>query len=455
MSTALKGSASGPPIVVVYLDHTAKWSGGEIALLRTLEALDRRRVQPIVLLGEEGPFAEKVRALKIETEVLPLDGRAREVRKDSLGAGALLRHAGSAVAFLGYAGKVAAFARQKGASVLHCNSLKSDIYGAIAGRQAGVPVVWHVRDHIDPTYLPGAAVKGFRALAKRLPSYVITNSDSTTAKLFPTGAGKQRCRVAYDGLADWELTSPEPVVTGKWKNDPPRIGIIGRIVEWKGQHIFLEAARKLTEAGHNATFVVIGGPLFGEQDFERTLKEQAAPLGDRVEFLGFRRDVPELLRSLDIMVHASTTPEPFGQVVIEGMAEGLPVIGSNGGGVREIITDGVNGLLTPMGDADALAEAIRNLLQNPIQAQTMGIVGWKHIRKNFTAERNARTIEAVYDDMTNSAGSPSRRVAPPRQRVFSSSAPDTQNKSDNPPAESVRRFTDLTERTRGSVSKCA
>jgi glycosyltransferase involved in cell wall biosynthesis len=402
--------------VVVYLDHTAKWSGGEIALLRTLEALDRSHVTPVVLLAEDGPFAERVRALGIETEILAISEKAREVRKDSLGASALLRHAGSALAFLSYAGKVGAFAKRCGASVLHCNSLKADIYGAIAGKRVGIPVVWHIRDHIDPSYLPGPAVKVLRSMAKSVPAYVVTNSQSTTDKLFPEGTGKQRCRVAHDGLAAWELEAPEPAVTGAWKSDPPRIGILGRLVEWKGQHVFLEAARKLTAAGHKAQFVLIGAALFGEDEYADNLKKLAGPLGSQVEFLGFRRDIPELLRSLDILVHASITPEPFGQVVIEGMAEGLPVVGSDGGGVREILTDKVTGRLTPMGDSDALAHVLGELLADPAAAQTLGRAGWQHVRENFTAARNARTLEAVYDEMwaktSGRAADQSRSAAP-------------------------------------------
>lgn len=402
MSLNKDGRAAEPP-VVVFLDHTAKWSGGEIALLRTLEALNRGRVTPVVLLGEDGPLAERTRALGIETEVMPLAGNAREVRKDTLGGGALVRHAGAAMAFLSYARQVAGYARKRGAAVLHCNSLKADIYGAVAGRLSGVPVVWHVRDHIDPTYLPGPAVRLFRSLAKRVPSYVITNSDSTLAKLFPGGAQGQRVRAAHDGLADRELTAPEPEVTGRWKSDPPRIGMIGRFVAWKGQHIFLEAAQKLVAGGQEAKFVLIGAALFGEAEYSESLKELAKPLGDRVEFTGFRNDVPELLRSLDILVHASTTPEPFGQVVIEGMAEGLPVVASDGGGVREIITQGQNGVLTPMGDASALTAALTTLLQNPEHAQALGCAGWRHVRENFTAARNARAVEAVYDDIQRGA----------------------------------------------------
>jgi glycosyltransferase involved in cell wall biosynthesis len=405
------------PRTVVYLDHTAKWSGGEIALLRTLEALDRERVTPVVVLAEEGPFAERLREARIETHVLPLSGNAREVRKDTLGGVALLRHAGSGAAFLGYAITVARFAKQRRAFALHCNSLKADLYGALAGRIAGIPVIWHIRDHIDPSYLPAPAVRLLRSLARTAPTFVIAISESVLEKLFPDPQDRQRqlarrVRVIHDGLAERELTTPPPPVSSQWKNTPPRVGIVGRFVAWKGQHIFLQAAQHLQisrKPGDNGTvpasitpdavFVLVGKPMFGEDEYEAELRSMAAPLGDTVQFLGFRSDVPAVLRELDIFVHASVTPEPFGQVVIEAMAEGVPVIASDGGGVREIIETGVSGLRTPMGDASALAEAIRSLLVDPERAGRLARTAHQRVREHFTASQNARKIEAVYDDL--------------------------------------------------------
>ena len=399
--------AANTPRTVVYLDHTAKWSGGEIALLRTLTALDRSKVHPILLLSEEGPFHARLQEAGIESHVLPLSERVREIRKDSLGTRAIVGHVGTLVGLLRYAQCVAHFAREQNAVLLHCNSLKSDFYGALAGRLARLPVVWHVRDHIDPTYLPGPAVRLFRALARRVPAGVLTNSESTTGKLFPYGvpAGKRSplVRTVYDGLMNSELTTPPPPANTEFRHDPPRVGMVGRIVAWKGQHVFLDAARRLTEQGQKAQYVIVGAPLFGEQDYEAELHRQAETVGARVEFLGFQSDIPHILRNLDILVHASTSPEPFGQVVIEGMAEGVPVVASDGGGVREIAegqeTDAPVALLTPMGDANALADAVGDLLRDPVRARAMGHAGWERVRERFTAARSARGVEAFYDEL--------------------------------------------------------
>jgi len=410
------------PSRVLYLDHTAKLSGGEIALLRLLEATDRAQVYPIVLLAEEGPIAARLREAGVETHVLPLSGRVRDIRKDTLGLSAL-RHAATIIPFLSYAVRVARFARQHSVQILHANSLKADLYGALAGWLARLPVVWHVRDHIDPSYLPAPAVYAFRFLAQHVPAYVITNSQSTLDRLFlsagrpsavvpsgldlPGGLDLRRA-VIHDGLAEQDLAqqdivSPDARLEPAWAS-PVRIGIVGRLAPWKGQHVFLEAAARLQAAGHDARFVIVGAPLFGEDGYEAELRRQAAAEGltGQVTFLGFRSDVAAVLGELDILVHASTTPEPFGQVVIEGMAESLPVVATDGGGVREIITHAENGLLVPMGDAGALASALERLLQDPALARRLGSAGYRHVRQHFTAHQSARRVEKVYSDILSS-----------------------------------------------------
>ena len=99
------------------------------------------------------------------------------------------------------------------------------------------------------------------------------------------------------------------------------------------------------------------------------------------------------------LVHASISPEPFGQVVIEGMIESIPVIGTDGGGVREIIQHGETGILVPMGDAGALVRELKGLLEDPEKARTLGAAGRTHVVENFTVEQTARKVEAVYEEI--------------------------------------------------------
>ena len=365
---------------VLYLDHTAKWSGGEIALYRTLSALDTSVIDPVILLPMPGEFADRLRAIGFKTEIDPIDEKVLEIRKDSLGKRSL-RDIGVVSSYIRYSLKIAKQIKERKIDLIHCNSLKSDFYGAVSGKIARVPVVWHVRDYIDSSYLPAKVAIVFRKLAQSVPDGVITNSKSTERSLFPIGAGRQLSRVVYDGLMESELQSPCPAPFQQWRQPRPKIGLLGRIVAWKGQHIFIDAAKELTKRGIEAQYQIIGAPLFGEADYEAAIKKQAESLGSRMEFLGFRSDVPTLLRQLDILAHCSISPEPFGQVVVEGMAEGLPVVASDGGGVKEIIEQGLHGIRTPMGDAVALADALQDLLQNPERASALGCAAHARVRE--------------------------------------------------------------------------
>lgn len=388
------------PIRVLYLDHTAQLSGGELALARLLGALDRARVEPIVALAEEGPLRELLARESIDTRVLPLAAGVRDVRKGSLGATGLIRQLRWLRSLWRYAGRISELVRECRADLIYTNSLKSDFYGALAARLAGVPVVWHVRDRIDEDYLPRMAVLLVRALAHHVPVCVIANSASTLATLRLQSV--KRTAVIASGLSREFIERCRFV---RRPNFVPQVGIIGRIAAWKGQDVFLEAAALLLRRGVGAHFLIAGSPMFGEEAAEQELRRQAARLGiqDEVEFLGFS-DVPTVLRSLDVLVHASKTAEPFGQVIVEGMAAEVPVIATNGGGAREIIEDGRTGVLVPPGDAPALAAALGDLLSQPERARRLAAAGRAHVLEHFTIEQSARRSETLYEELLGAPG---------------------------------------------------
>jgi glycosyltransferase involved in cell wall biosynthesis len=177
--------------------------------------------------------------------------------------------------------------------------------------------------------------------------------------------------------------------------------MVGRIAEWKGQHIFLRAASIVLEKHRDVVFQVVGAPLFGEEEYEQSLFKLSQELGidNSVEFLGFREDVPQIVGSCDILVHASIIGEPFGQVVVEGMALGKPVVATNGGALPEIVVQGETGLLVGMGNVEEMADAIEQLLANRPKAYEMGQRGRKRVLDHFTTDRSAARIHQVYEQI--------------------------------------------------------
>ncbi len=391
------------PVRVAFLDHTARWSGGEIALHTLLEALEG--VEPVLVLAEDGPLRERVQALGIPVQVLPLGDEVREVRKDDVRPGRLpLR---PAVATAGYVVRLARRLRALRPDIVHTNSLKSALYGTLAARLAGVPVVVHVRDRIAADYLPGPAVRVLKPFLRTVPDALIANSQSTLAAVLDGEhlVHKSRryvipsaTRVISDAVRSVEPTAGSP------QRSSFRVGIIGRIAPWKGQDVFLDAfARAYPDGDERA--VVVGSPMFGEDDYLAALRAQATRLGldGRVEFTGFVEDVNGVLADLDVLVHASVTAEPFGQVVIEGLAAGVPVIAADDGGPAEILQDGVDGLLHPPGDAGALAERLVRLRSDPALRERLARAGVARAR-DFAPDRLAADVLEVYTAVLHRRG---------------------------------------------------
>jgi len=392
------------PYTVLYFDHTALLSGGEIALLNLIRHLDRRLVTPIVALASEGPLAARLREI-CEVHVLPLPENIRNRRKDSLGWSSMLKLP-EVAALVRYTYELARFAKNHDADLIHTNSLKADIIGGVAGFLARRPVVWHVHDRVEEDYLPKSAVRAFRFLCSVVPSYVIANSQAALRTLHlkqnqPQAAIPPGVELPKHSNGGQGVHGPRLVPPPDENADKPVIALIGRICPWKGQGIFLEAAAAVRKRFPNATFKIVGAALFGEEPYEAEIRQLCTELNlnEAVEFTGFCSNIPEFLTQVDVVVHASTIAEPFGQVIVEGMAAAKPVVATNGGGVPEIVIDNVTGLLIPMGDASAMAEAVCNILSDPSTARQMGLRGRDRVRERFSIESTALKVEAVYREV--------------------------------------------------------
>jgi glycosyltransferase involved in cell wall biosynthesis len=402
-SEAANAGAARParPRRVLFMDHTAEMGGGEIALLNLATHLDPSRYVPVVVMFSDGPLLRQLRDAGIETLVVPLDAGVVETRKDKIGARSLLQF-GRIRSAIGFIRTLRRAIRQIKPDVVHTNSLKSDVLGGLAARWVRVPLVWHLRDRVADDYLPWKVVRVFRFLSRRVPHVIIAVSRGSMQTLLPEGTTvyPENMRVVYDGTPDLEelpASHDAPPPPGY----APRIAIVGRISRWKGQHIFIRAAERVLRRFPNAHFQIVGSAMFGQEPYELEVRQLAKDLkiADKVEFTGFRADVKAMIGRQDLLVHASITGEPFGQVVMEGMAQGKPIVATNGGGMPEVIDHGVTGLLVPMGDDAAMADAIETFLADPATARQFGRKGWERVRDRFTSHIVAQNVQDVYDKL--------------------------------------------------------
>jgi len=346
---------------VAYLGHCAQLSGAELALARLLPSLPD--VDARVALAEDGQLVSRLRASGVAVDVLPLAERVRGLSRHRVGWRAL--NPVLLWRWAAYVVRLIRWLRRVDPDLVHTFTLKAHLYGSVAAKLARLPLVWHVHDRVAPDYMPKPAVRLLRTAARWLPDAIVANSHATLATLGRASrirSTQPRTVIAY------------PVMPGPSRRDHAglRIGMVGRLTHWKGQHVFLHALAEAFASGagdgdRSWEGVVVGAPMFGEDAYERELRRltEDLALDGHVRFLGFREDVGAELAAMDVLVHASVIPEPFGQVVVEGMAAGLPVIAADSGGPAEVIDHEVNGLLYPPGDSAALAQAMRRLMGDP------------------------------------------------------------------------------------------
>lgn len=376
---------------ILFVDHAGVLGGAELSLL-DLAAAFRTRAE--VLLLADGPFRAALESRGVTVNVESL-GALKHVKKDSL----MPRPAAFTDA-LRIARHVARRAKQY--RVIYANSQKAFVVAAAAGLLARRPVVWHLRDILAPPHFSDTNVRAAVTLANLRAARVIANSRATAAAFSRAGGRASLVRVVHNGIdpAPFDAVTPGAAAAARAAIGLPPgafvVALFGRFHPWKGQQVVLEALARLP--GVHALFV--GAPLFGEEAFESALHARAATTGvaDRAHFLGFRAEIPELMRACDAIVHASVYPEPFGRVIVEGMLAGRPVIATRAGGVTEILDDDT-GVLVPPNDAGALAAAIESLAADPARAERLVARGSARARSDFSVMAMVRGVEEAVGDL--------------------------------------------------------
>ncbi|MCB8985998.1 MAG: glycosyltransferase family 4 protein [Ardenticatenaceae bacterium] len=209
------------------------------------------------------------------------------------------------------------------------------------------------------------------------PEKIIVVPNAITLKRFDPG---------LDSLTIRSVLGLEPSV--------PVVVLVGRIDPWKGQAELIQAASIVLEEHPETVFLLIGQ---GDPEYMEKLKQLVVDLelGEKVLFLGHRDDIPQILAAADIATMPSYY-EAFGLVALESMAMAKPVIATKAGGVPEFLVDGEMGILIPPSDADALAEAIIRLLNDPDKANQMGRRGRKHVEQYYSFPQYQRRFRQLF-----------------------------------------------------------
>jgi glycosyltransferase involved in cell wall biosynthesis len=379
-----------PPIL--FINHAAVIAGAEYALMQL--AIAYRETSQVLLLAD-GPLRSVLESQGVTVKILAAPTTVMSVRTSS-GVQSLK----ALPDLLKTAHQVAEISQNF--DVIHANSQKAFIVASLARLMGGKPLTWHLHDILTASHFSPVNRKVAVFLANRFAAKMIAPSQAVVDAFVNVGGKTLRSQVIYNGISPARFEHISATQSEQVRaeigisSDTPLVGLFSRLSPWKGQHVLLEAMKRLPPSAHA---LIVGAALFGEDDYAASIRErvqQDASLKQRVHLLGFRQDVPALMSACDILVHTSIEPEPCASVVIEGQLAHKPVIAAAAGGMFEVIQDGKTGRLVPPGDAVALANVIQSLLEHPLTANQLAQEGHQSARQKFSPDQYLQAFDQLF-----------------------------------------------------------
>jgi glycosyltransferase involved in cell wall biosynthesis len=380
-------------VLEIELNEDGTVGGSHQALYDLVRNMDRTEFEPVVLFNQDNAFVTRLKADGTEVHLYESE---RELERT-------VQRSGSRPAKVvkGLAGIVRRyrFLRRHRIDLVHVNN--TPFYGnddwLPAARLAGIPIVANslgeVIRHRSPIlrWLSGSFDR------------VMPNSDYIAKAVIDVGIPSERIQRVYPGIDIEAFRSrvrraPESVRAELGvASETMLIAMVGNVREWKGQHVVLEALARLSEAERQRLLVIfVGATAEVDAPYEERLRQMVADNGltGCARFLGRRGDVPDLMQTADVVLHASVIPEPFGLVVVEAMALGRPVVAADSGGPAEILTPG-SGITFDSGEPAQLTDILRRLLSSPQLLTELGSGARERVLE-FSIERHVAAMQAIY-----------------------------------------------------------
>ncbi len=391
---------------ILFLDHTPFIGGAELVLAKHIKHLDKSKYKPFVICSPDFPQLiqqYKDAGAKVFTITYP-----RYKTKNPL------KLPKSIISIYKTAKKIKKIAKNINSDLIVTNTARAWLPGTLAARRLGTNLIWFIRDYTYPRALFRLLIPqadGVTFVSERLQKHYLTRCGCATLSRLTNSIGCCSCsgdkhRVIYVGtdmhkrikkLGDGAIRK----ITTEFNLQENNIviGFVGRLVEWKGAAVLLEAIRNLK----TIKVLIIGSGTGQEGDIEEELRDfvKENSLEETVYLTGQRNDVPALLKVMDIFVHPSIEPEPFATTVVEAMQAGVAVIGNTIGGTPEIIEDGKNGLLVPPNNPEALAKALQRLIKDEELRTSLAKAGRNKAVSGYTEEIITNQVEELYEEVFN------------------------------------------------------
>jgi glycosyltransferase involved in cell wall biosynthesis len=393
---------------ILYLNSSSQLGGAERHLLDTIVAVQKQDPAieiSVLVTAPDGPLVTELMSLAVKVVLLKLPPKIAQLGDSGLKSSSnklarMLRLAGN----LTLVGELITYRSQLRRAIIaivpdliHSNGMKTHLLAASLGLE--IPLIWHLHDFISSRSLIKYLLKLF--ISKVTVAIAISRSiaDDWQA-VFP----QLPIELIYNAIDIYHYRST--VFTSTSKPDRQvKIGLVATYALWKGQDIFIQAigqiAKQQPKLKSQAKFYIIGGAIYQtdrSQHSRASLHQLArdASVEDWLEFIDFQRDIVASYNMLDIVVHASTQPEPFGRTIVEAMACEKAVIVANAGGAAELFTHNQDALGVTPGDPVALATAILELIRSPAKRVAMGTAGRKNAIDRFDLDRLGIELISLY-----------------------------------------------------------
>lgn len=349
--------------------------GGELSFFDLLANLDKERYEPFIVCPYSGTLVQKLEKNQYSVKIIEMPSiRKLNVFKIISG----IKH-------------LSKWIQQNQIKLIHANGSRCALYAVLAAKIAKVPIIWHVRIlDKDPWLDP---------ILSKLSNLIIVNSNAVKKRFAKSKKAFSKTVVIYNGIDFKKLYSSSLSIDLRKdlsiSSHDPVIGMIGRTDLYKDHETLLYSVKEVIKSIPKTKLLLIGD---GEKYSQIKKLSEELNISKSVYFLGVRDNIVDFYKALDVFVLSSKS-EGFGRVLVEAMAIKRPVIGTNIGGIPEIIENNVSGILVPKNEPNELAQAILNLIQNPKFAKRLAYQAEKQVHERFCIDTHVKNVQQIYDSI--------------------------------------------------------
>ena len=393
---------------VAFVSVSAQMGGSEAVLLEILRGLKQSRATWSVQLvaPADGSLPRAARGSGVDVAVVAMPASIARVGETAAVNGTAVRLPlqllRAAVDVPGYRRDLDAALGRLAPDVIHTNGFKAHVFAA--QRRSSAALIWHVHEYISRRPLTRALLRRYAPQCDA----IVANSESVAADVRGVIDGVPIATIhnavnletfsPHGATADLDALSELPPAAA----GTIRVGLPATFARWKGHTVFLDALAMLPR-DTSVRGYVIGGPLYDTRGSQHTIAElrehaRAVGAGERIGFTGFVDQPATALRALDIVVHASTEPEPFGMVIAEAMACGRAVITTGTGGAAELVRPDRDAIVHRRGDAADLARCIASLATDPERRRCLADQARASAVERFDARRMTEQLARLYEE---------------------------------------------------------